>query len=309
MLDLNHLPKAGNGNVDYFYNTGGTSSWVTWEKPKGIHTIVFTCIGGGGGGRSGWCLDITSRSGGAGGASGGFTRLLIPAIALPDVFYVQVGKGGAGGASATTSATANLGSNGTPSYVSIAPSTDAIYVACYANGGGGGVTTGSGTNAGGIAAVVATQASALMSGLGQFFALAGQTGSAGGNTSGTITYPTTGLLLSGGGAGAGNVSNGTSVPVPTQTSFSLISTRTGGTAGNPGGAGADGMFLLQPLISIGGAGGGASNNTTVGGNVAGGRGGNGGLGSGGGGGGAGQVTAGSGAGGDGGDGLVIIQTF
>jgi hypothetical protein len=33
MLDLNHLPKTGNGNIDYFYNTGGTS-WVTWEKQE-----------------------------------------------------------------------------------------------------------------------------------------------------------------------------------------------------------------------------------------------------------------------------------
>jgi hypothetical protein len=313
MLDLNHLPKTGNGNIDYFYNTGSTSatySWQTWEKPRGIHTIVITCIGAGGGGRSGWCLDISGRSGGAGGGSGGFTRLIIPVMVLPDVLYISIGKGGAGGASATVTGTANLGSNGSASYVSIAPSIAAIYTTCYANGGGGGITTGAGINAGGLAAVVATQANCLMSGLGQFFALAGHTGSQGTTTGGgSITYPTTGLLLSGGGAGGGNVTGGTGVPAPTQTSFSLITTRNAGNGGNPGTAGADGLSLLQPLMSIGGGGGGAGNSTVVGGNTAGGRGGNGGLGSGGGGGGAGQVTAGSGAGGNGGDGLVIIQTF
>ena len=270
MLDLNHLPKTGNGNIDYFYNTGGTSSWITWEKPKRIHTIVITCIGGGGGGRSGWCLDTTGRSGGAAGGSGGFTRVIIPAMVLPDVLYVSVGRGGAGGASATVSGTANLGSAGSGSYVSIAPSTAAIYLACFANGGGGGITTGAGTNAGGLAAVVATQANCLMSGLGQFFALAGQTGSQGTTAGGqSITYPTTGLLLSGGGAGSGNTGNGTGVPAPTQTSFSLITTRNAGNGGNPGTAGADGLSILQPLMSIGGAGGGAGNSTLVGGNTAG----------------------------------------
>ena len=284
MLDLNHLPKTGNGNIDYFYNTGGTSSWITWEKPKGIHTIVITCIGAGGGGRSGWCLDTTGRSGGAAGGSGGFTRVIIPAMVLPDVLYVTVGRGGAGGASATVSGTVNLGSAGSGSYVSIAPSTAAIYLACFANAGGGGITTGAGNNAGGLAAVVATQANCLMSGLGQFFALAGQTGATGPtSTAAPISYPTTGLLLSGGGCGAGGVTGtgGGTVTAPTQSLFSLIPTRTGGAQASTAGAGADGISLLQPLMSIGGAGGGASSST----------------------------TGGVGSGGRGGNGLVIIQTF
>jgi hypothetical protein len=311
MLDLLHLPKSTPGNVDYFYNTGGTS-WATWEKPRGIIMLEIICIGAGGGGRSGWCLNAASRSGGGGGGSGGFTRLLIPAVFLPDVLYVIVGKGGDGGASATTAGTANVGINGTFSSVNIAPTNASIYIACYANSGSGaplGTVSGGGAGSG---AAVATQANALMSGLGIFSALAGQSGNLGGtfNTFDVI-YPTTGLLLSGGAGGGGTSSSfvagvGSNIIVPTQTSFSLITARSGGTANNPG---ADGLSLLQPLMSIGGGGGGSSNSTTLNG-IPGGRGGNGGLGSGGGGGGAGPSgTGGSGAGGRGGDGLVIIRSW
>jgi hypothetical protein len=314
MLDLNHLPKTGNGNIDYFYNTGGTAatfSWVTWEKPKGIGTIVITCIGGGGGGVSGWCADAFNRSGGGSGASGSFTRVIIPAMVLPDFLYIQVGKGGAGGASATTAGTGNIGAIGTASYVSIAPSPAAIYTVCYANAGGSGSISAS-SSSGGTAASVAVQTSALMSGLGQFFALLGQNGVGSNISAGNpVQYPTTGLLLSGGASGGGNnsatVRGGGNVTAPTQSSFSVIPTRNGG----PGGTttpGDDGISLFQPLMSIGGAGGSSSNSSAANG-TPGGRGGHGGIGCGGGGGGAGPSVSGSGAGGNGGDGLVIIQTF
>jgi hypothetical protein len=320
MLDLNHLPKTGNGNIDYFYNTGGTAatfSWQTWEKPKGIGTIVITCIGAGGGGASGWCVDgSVSRNSGGGGGSGGFTRVIIPAIVLPDVLYVSVGKGGAGGASAKVAATGNIGSNGSASFVSIAPSSNAIYLTCLANGGGGSSTQLAASSVAGVGAAVATQVNCLMSGLGQFFALAGQDGTAGGQSSGaSVIYPTTGLLLSGGAAGGGmNSTNvvrfGGSVTAPTYSSFPLVPTRTGGvvTGNFIGDPGADGITLLQPLMSIGGAGG-CSNSLTTSNSCTGGNGGNGGLGSGGGGAGGGPTVSGTGTGGSGGDGLVIIQTF
>jgi hypothetical protein len=314
MLDVLNLPKPQNGYVDYFFAESSKlgDTWRTWEKPRGISMIYITCIGGGGGGRSGWCADSATRSGGAGGGSGGFSRLLIPAVFLPDVLYVLVGRGGAGGISITTAAstTGMAGSNGIGSFVSVAPSTAAIYVACFANGGSGANINVVVANPLGAGAVVAAQSSALMSGLGQFFALAGHSGAAGPTTSAApITYPTTGLLLSGGGCGGGGQNNlGGNITAPTQTSFSLITTRTGGTQASTSGPGADGLSLFQPLMSIGGAGGGASSSTTSG-VGSGGRGGNGGLGCGGGGGGAGPDGTGSGAGGNGGDGLVIIQTF
>jgi hypothetical protein len=310
MLDLNHLPKTGNGNIDYFYSTGGSNSWVTWEKPRGIHTIVITCIGGGGGGRSGWCTTSAIRSGGGGGGSGGFSRLLIPAVFLPDVLYISVGRGGAGGAAATATGSANIGFDGSFSSVNIAPTNSAIYIVCYANAGAGAVVGSSTTGTAGSGGAAAVQTTALMSGLGQFFALGGQTGATGptGNPT-TLAYPTTGLLLSGGGCGGGGVNNvGGSITTPTQSLFSLIPTRNGGNLGSIAGPGADGISLSQPLMSIGGCGGGSSNSTTPG-LGSGGRGGDGGLGCGGGGGGAGPTITGSGAGGRGGDGLVIIQTF
>jgi hypothetical protein len=317
MLDLLHLPKSTPGNVDYFYNTGGPStSWQTWEKPRGIIMLEIICIGAGGGGRSGWCSNSSVRSGGGGGGSGGFSGLLIPAIFLPDVLYVTVGKGGAGGASATVTGTANLGFDGLFSSVNIAPTNSAFYLVCYANAGAGAVLGSSSASAAGVGAAVALRTSALMSGLGQFSALAGHTGGAGGGgAGGALAYPGTGLLLSGGGGGGGgtNSNAGGAVTTPTQASFSLITTRTGGTSepfGIPtdGGPGADGISLLQPIMSIGGAGGGASNSNTTG-SAGGGNGGNGGLGCGGGGGGAGTVGSGSGAGGKGGDGLVIIRSW
>jgi hypothetical protein len=154
-----------------------------------------------------------------------------------------------------------------------------------------------------------------MSGLGQFFALAGQAGTNGGASAGTsITYPTTGLLLSGGASGCGaggGASTAGSIVMPTQSSFSLIPTRVGyitTTTSQQGAHGDDGMTLLQPLMSTGGAGGSAANDVSNTGY--GGRGGHGGLGSGGGGGGGGGQRAGaSGAGGNGGDGLVIIRSW
>ena len=313
MLNLLHLPKSSLDNVDYFYSTG--TSWVTWEKPRGIIMLEIICIGAGGGGRSGWCANNATRSGGAGGGSGGFSRLLIPAIFLPDVLYVSVGNGGAGGVSITTAAstTGMAGSAGSLSAVSIAPSTAAIYTACFANAGAGAANLVSSSNSFGAVAAVATQANCLMSGLGQFFALAGQTGANGPATSvvGLISYPTTGLLLSGGAAGGGGQNNlGGNITAPTQSLFSLIPTRVGGTGASTAGPGDDGISLSQPLMSIGGAGGGSSTSITAGGG-SGGRGGNGGIGCGGGGGGAGPSGTGSGAGagGNGGDGLVIIRSW
>jgi hypothetical protein len=287
MLDVLNLPKPRNGYIDYFF--GDAASWRTWEKPRGISMIHITCFGAGEGAGAPTSVNLP---GGRGGGSGGQTTLLIPAHVLPDVLYVSPGKGGAG----ATVFGVTRGVAGTASYVSIAPSTAAIYVACYANGGSGG-------NGG----VIATQASALMSFQGFFFALVGQDGNGT-----TITYPTSGLLVSGGangGPGGSFTSTGFggSVIAPTQASIRFFSTRDGSADGT-GNPGADGISLFQPLLSTGGAGGGGRGATGI--SVVG-SGGNGGFGSGGGGcgnNGLGTIPAGvtSGAGGDG---LVIIQCF
>lgn len=290
MLDVLSLPKPQNGYIDYFFGDTSTAatSWRTWEKPRGISMIHITCFGGGEGGGGG---SSVNQQGGNGGGSGGQTTLLIPAHLLPDVLYVSPGRGGAG----QTVFGVARGVAGTASYVSIAPSTDAIYVACYANGG----SSGSG-------GAVASQTLALMSNLGQFFALAGQNGS-GSN----ITYPATGLLVSGGAAGGpgGSFTStgfGGNITAPTQSSIRFFSSILGSADGT-GVPGSNGISLFQPLLSTGGAGGGGQGATGI---ALGGSGGNGGFGSGGGGvGNAGGVLTPGTSSGKGGDGLVIIQCF
>jgi len=295
MLDVLNLPKPQNGYIDYFSGDAATAatSWRTWEKPRGISMIHITCFGGGSGGGGGISVN---QSGGGGGGSGGQTTLLIPAHVLPDILYVSPGRGGAGASTFNSP-----GSSGTASFVSIAPSTAVIYVACFANGSNASAT-GSGN---GDPAVVATQSSALMSFQGFFFALGGQRGA------GNITYPTTGLLVSGGadgGPGGSFTSNGFGgkITAPTQASIRFFSDVPGGADGT-GIPGSNGISLFQPLLSTGGAGGGGRGSTGI---ALNGSGGNGGFGSGGGGVGnaGGSINAGT-TGGKGGDGLVIIQTF
>ena len=314
MLDLNHLTLPTTGRTDYFYGKSATlgGTWEIWEKPRGINMVHFTCIGDGGGGGGGASNNsTTARGGGAGGSSGGFTSLSIPAIFLPDVLYVSVGKGGAGGAAGNPAA---LGTAGVGSYVAIAPYTalTGIYTVCYANGGTVSAvqasSTATSTAPGAVAA--ATIANMLIAGLGNFSALAGQVGGAGGSfggaPGGAITYPTTGLLLSGGAGGGGGGSTvaaaGGNVTAPTQASYVYFSTLTGSQRGNPAANGASGYQIQQPLLSLGAAGAGAGSAN----NANGGNGRPGAIGSGGSGGGGGAV---GGTGGDGGPGLVIIQSW
>jgi hypothetical protein len=318
MLDLNHLPNPTKGKIDYFYGKtavlpGTWGHWEIWEKPRGINMVYITCIGDGSGGGGGATNNsITARGGGAGGSSGGFTTLLIPAIFLPDRLYISVGGGGAGGAPGNP---ASLGGAGFGSYVSIAPYTALtdIYTVCYASGGTVSATAASSTATSTAPNIVgaATIANMLIAGLGNFSALAGQQGAAGGlfnnGVGGAITYPTTGLLLSGGAGGGGGSSAGgavawTTTTVPAQPSYVYFTGLIGGTAGNPGLDGRSGYGIQQPLLSLGGSGGGsgAANNNT------GGNGRPGGIGCGGGGGGAGNP---GGTGGAGGPGLVVIQSW
>ena len=311
MLDLLHLPKPQNGYIDYYIGKSGSvgGTWEIWEKPRGINMIRITTIGGGSGGGTGFGgSNTTARGGGAGGSCGGYTSVLLAAFHLPDRLYVSAGRGGTGGASSTT--VSNAGGVGFGSYVAIAPYTTltGIYTVCYALSGGAGSGGGNAATAtGGSAPLSATIANTLVAGLGVFTAIAGQSGVNGGVIGGgagqSVTYPTFGLLLSGGAGGGGGAGfAGGNVTAPTQATLSLFTTRNGGAGtGVPGDAG---VQLYQPLLSTGGAGGGTSADGTA----LGGEGGGGGFGSGGGGGGAGGTTGG-GNGGDGGPGLVIIHSW
>jgi hypothetical protein len=226
------------------------------------------------------------------------STLTIPAVFVPDRLYVSSGLGGVGGS-------AGAGSAGIPSIVSIAPANVNIYILCYANAGTGGglgsntTISGGAGGTGGGQAVITTANQGFQ---GHLNAIAGQNGATGGSS---ITYPTTGLLLTGG-SGGGTINTNISgsagsvnAPASQSSVYTLFQTLTA-VAFSDGQAGVE---LYQPLMSCGGVGGGAS--------ISGGRrGGAGGFGSGGGGGGAATTTGASGgAGGNGGAGLVVIQTW
>jgi hypothetical protein len=311
MLDFGHLPKPQNGTVDYFpgFSTLVGGQWEVWNKPKGCMFIRILCIGAGGGGGGGGSANGggTQAGGGGGGASGAMTTVTIPAVFVPDRLYVSSGIGGAGANTTGLAGFIVAGSDGIASEVCIAPANVGIYILCYANsgtGGTGGNTSLGGT--GGIGAASAVISTANQGFQGHFNSIAGQSGATGSlATGGSITYPATGLLLSGGSAGGGILSNSSSaagnVNAPaTQTSvYTLFETLTAA-AFTPG---QNGIELSVPLMSCGGVGGGAFVN-------GGDKGGDGGFGSGGGGGGA-SVTNGTpgGRGGRGGNGLVVIQTW
>jgi len=311
MLDYLHLPDSTNGSVDYFPGFSDTDggSWVVWEKPRGAHMIRITCIAGGGGGGSGFSSNTTTnRGGGGGGGSSAISIVTLPAYVLPDRLYVSSGIGGKGGDANPADGTANLGSNGVRSYVCIAQDTGVIYRVCYADSGKAGTTAPTSTPTGGSAGnggSVATIADMLLASYGIRNFIAGQNGSAGGSSigSGGVTYPSTGLLLSGGNGGSGGNSpgGGGGITAPTQTVYNIFSTLS--TPINNSINGSSGREIYQPLLSTGG-----SNGTAGSGTGAGGNGGVGGFGSGGGGGGAGGAGA-AGGGGKGGNGLVIIHSW
>lgn len=302
MLDVFNIP-ATNATSQIYYTMG--SAWQTWQKPRGAKFIqIFAIGGGGGGGGGGASTGATTRSGGGGGGSAAYCRGFYPAFLLPDLLYIQVGAGGAGGNSN------GPGSQGTVSHVSVAPSiavSPGILSSGNTNGGSGGNAGASGNATGGTGGLIAVvPGNAILGGalgLG-IIAVAGVNGQTGLTTAGNGSAAFTSNNLAMGGA-SGGFKNGTAG------TFGNGGTNTGATVGvianvNGGlqsGSAESGYASLSPFCSMSGAGGGGT--AAVGGT--GGNGGNGGYGSGGGGGGAG-VTAG-GRGGRGGDGLVIITTI
>lgn len=96
--------------------TGTASGWEPWIKPRNARMVMIVCIGAGAGGGGGHTAAAgTARGGGGGGGCGAISRVLLPAIFLPDTLFVLAGAGGAGGTAA------GAGSAGTRSYVSMVP--------------------------------------------------------------------------------------------------------------------------------------------------------------------------------------------
>ena len=329
MLDFNHILSTPGADIQYFIadasavpSTGsGGQQWQTWRKPRGCKFIYMLAVGGGASGGCGINNATTTSGGGGGGGSGGQSMLMIPAMMVPDVLYVQCGQGGRQPATLVSGA---AGVYGTTSQVCIEPFTsasvlpnDTVLLASGGSGGGTASPTGS-AGAGGTAATIANMP---LAGRGIYTLLAGQTGTAGGApgiSAASVTVPTTGLMVTGGGGGGGKTATvfgaGSVITMPTggvSTGSSDFFPLTGATpaaasAATPAGSGANGIIVRNMILNLGGGGGGSASETSGG--IAG-AGGNGAPGCAGGGGGGSSATPGVttlARPGDGGDGFVYI---
>jgi hypothetical protein len=288
--DLFHLPQPPYTQV---YNSRGT---YTWNKPQGITMVSFFVVGGGGGGGRGGNGGVTVGVNGAGGGGGGaVTKLIIPAIFIPESLFINVGAGG--GASTA----------GEASFIGVAGGTNVfttrlVFSAGGTQGGDGSVAVGGTAGPGGAAS---TTASAIYHNLGIFTSIAGGSGG-GGTGTGIGGSPLTTNLTSGGSGGAGrNSAIGLGTPGTITGNGTILPTL------SPGNRavtldGQSGVYSLAPFQSYGGIGAYGAVRTA---GLIGGRGGNGVYGSGGGGGGSSTSAASGGAGGTGGDGFVIITCF
>ena len=302
MLFTNEIwPQASTANLQIFnavQNTTTTTSWQTWQKPKGCSWVYTLLIAAGGGGGRGAGNAATVASGGGG--SGGTSRLWLPSFLIPDTLYIRVGSGGLG---ATTSAN---GTAGTQTYISIQANTTAENLVMTQAGGAGG--TGAGGAGGGAAGAIGTATGGQFQGVGLWVSVAGQIGSAGGaaaNAAGSNrSVGATGSITTGGSGGGNGTGAGGNITAAGQWPQISGGVGTTGGAGNHGfnqGKIIDFVNSGSPLIFSGGTGGGGHTNGAAG------AGGNGGIGGGGGGGNSSQAGGTAGNGGNGGDGLVIIM--
>ena len=284
MIDFSHIPSQQDGVKIYYAK--GTTTWQTWEKPRGCSHIWTMCIGGAAGGGGAGVL-----TGGAGGGSGAITVATFAALVLPDVLYIQPGVGGSGAKGIVGNGPV-AGGAGSRSIISVTTSGSNFmgYIS----------TSGTAAATGATAETVATLSSAGLLCLGTYNSIAGRAGAA----VGLDVTPLTSTLTCGGAGGASANFNAGGSILSVDLSGSFITPLiAGGTAGglSPVGAGNPGIFSWKPLFGLGGAGGGGSQSTI------GGTGGDGAYGCGGGGGGVGGASGGTG--GKGGDGLVIIVSF
>lgn len=320
MLDFNNILATPGADIQYFEAPAQTNliQWQTWRKPRGAKWIYMWGVGGASGGGCGINTG-TSSGGGAGGSSGAQALVMIPAIFVPDLLYIQCGAGGAG---ATT--TGAVGAAGTNTYVAIGPSGGAglALADTFLRADGAAVGTAAPTaSLGGTAtngAATPTIGNMPLAGRGFVTLIGGQAGSQGGGSTaaGTATtLPTTGIMVTAGGGGGGSSATpgiggeisalGTSLG--TQFFQLPILGGTAGTGATAAGAGRVGFKSRNALFNFGGSGGGGAS-TTVGGIAGNGADGAPGCG-GGGGGGANTTNTTIAPGGNGGPGFVYMITI
>ena len=350
MLDISHL--AGNSKYDIqVFNassTGPGGTWQTWRKPRGINFVQFFALAGGGGGGgtvSGAVVaaPATTGYGAAGGGSSAQSILTFAAWALPDVLYVSVGFGGAGGTAG--SPVTNAG-NGVNTYISLAPNTTTNNLLMVVGGGMGGVYgspvigVASGGFGGGatsmysaplsslaISAFTYNTASQATTFIGNI-SIPGQGGGYGGSNpaaparpGASLALPINGLMVTGGAGGGANAFSlgpgSVGAAGGSITGAGIFPTLSGGTAGALSNASGGGTGSANPrpvnglFYFYGGSGGGGSGGQAPAGSASntGGPGGDGGYGCGGGGGGAGITPAAGSNGGRGGDGIIVATAW
>jgi len=265
MLDFSNILNNPNIDVQKFIGPATALSvpeWKTWRKPRGAKFIYMIGVGSGSSGGCG-LNSATTSGGGAGGPSGAQTVVMIPAMFVPDVLYVQTGAGGQQPAVLVSGA---LNVAGVTSYVCISPYTTvpAFGTILFANGGQTGIAAATSTT-GGTATVAASSATiAIMPlagrGFYQFFAgqagTAGGTGSAGSLAGVAQTYPTTGLMVQGGQGGVGysNVTSAGNNGITGAGFGDNFPTITGSLTSDPTGDGSSGT-MIKPFQYTGGTGG------------------------------------------------------
>jgi hypothetical protein len=275
MLDFNNILATPGADIQYFQGpaTATVIQWQVWKKPRGARWIYMLGVGGGGGGSCGNAAANSTGGGGAGGSSGGQTTVMIPAMFVPDVLYIQAGAGGAG---ATTSA--GFGTNGIATYVAIVPFTTLSPASTLLLANNGTVSATAPTTAnGGLApgaVAAATLAGMCLAGRGFTTLLTGQVGGAGGaaNTVGPIVnLPTTGLMVTGG-SGGGGVGSGQGGNIGTTgflgTEFFPILQGSFAFSGQAGDSGFIARNFMMNYGGTGGGGGGGSSQGTAGSNGA-----------------------------------------
>jgi hypothetical protein len=298
--------SAVNSNQDTTRSSASVfSSSGTWTNPlyagatgnftahNNVGMVYVFVLGAGGGGACGINTQTQPSTIAAGGAGGGCSMMMFPAVVFPEQVPVIVGAGGTGAVFPTTSGT----SGGTSSFGSLPPRVgnfpyaSGSFQTIWAGGGQGGQqTTSTARFAGGmglwVGAPSSTSGTTLDAGSYYYSGAAGGRGSA--------------VNIAGQGGAAGVES----------TASSGISGGTAGTDGANGTNGGNGTDWLSSGVLRGGTGGGGGGAATTAGGT-GGNGGNGGQGAGGGaGGGLFNIASGTrGAGGNGGTGYVVVVSW
>lgn len=237
MLDFSNFPTQSNADIQDFY---GLALEITnpqmWTKPRGARMVSIMLIGSGGGGGNQTTFGV-STAGGGGGGSSGVSNIIVPAMFLPDVLYVNLRGTGAAGNTVSSRGNCTVAlTYGT------APAANEVVL--HVNNG-----QRAGAGATGSAGGASTMASACLAGLGVVKWSAGNAGgsstaaAAGGSglaASGGITIAGgggggTGVAAAGGNRGGHNTGN--SIPWPDVLQQAGGSATSDGVNGGWGGAG------------------------------------------------------------------------